>query len=557
MSTRLLKLASLFAFLLFGALSVRQLSDHDLWFLMLSGREVLDRHYIPRTEFFVYPGFGAPQIYSGLGFGVLLEGVTRLTGYAGVSVLNGIIWGIVIALAVAAGLLRARRIVGNLSAPDVTIALFAATLIYYMWMGRTFIRAEVSLYFSWALLALVFEIARQRRTPMLFWASVPPVAWALAWIHSGGVVLLCIVVIALGSTLRDPLWRGGRYYQAWGACLLAAVCVQVLSPNGVAQLLTLLQHLVDVILQPPNPKADLTAHNHEYQPILSTVGKAALPAYMVGLCATAMLIAMHKRANNSLIEILAALVGAALAFRYLRTLGLLAMVLAVPVIATFVVVAREYLRDHIRGRLASCFLLAGVTIVALRLTALPWGVQLSAPQYFEQSQIIRAAFPDGANVLTDMAGPRIAYQAGPAFKVAHGGHMVLITEQVIAHHTIAMHAKERWAEELDRYSVRAICLPALTVAGAELQLTAAPYQASRSKNWRLAGVFPECMLMLREGEVGRPDAFDNHCQRVQYLTEIHRVTMSEYRESKREPMRRFIERLRREIEAEQAQCVTR
>lgn len=443
---------------------MRTPGDPDIWFQLLAGQSVLLHGAIPHQEFFLYVGSQAPQVFGGWGFGLIHELGVRLMGPFSLSLVNSIMWAGVVAMALMAARVRnGRQILSPLSWGECAGLALGMIVVYQGFLPRSQMRAEVTLYFAWMLVSLSFEQSRQRERATAYLWMAPLAGWALAWLHTGGFLLLALMGACGIQRMIDLGWRQflRREGLAYGLSLTALLLLPILNPNGAFQVYA---HLISIWegITHTAPASSLPVRQIvEYLPIWHDISRLYWPA--AGFLVIGILIAAARRQQLRWAEWGLILVCGYMSVQHVRSIGLLAMVLAVPLCAA----ASSWLdvreEDAVtpdaspftpKLRALTLFVLAAH--LWINVNAAAWGWQTQASQYPTRMfhELIKERAPGGAHVFADeQFAPEIVYKLGPSFSVPFAGHTLIRNEEAERHFLLVKRAESGWLAELDKHHV--------------------------------------------------------------------------------------------------------
>lgn len=444
--------------LMLGLPFLRQPQDPDIFFQLLAGSQVLDHGRVPHQEFFLYAGSQAPQVFGGWGFGLLHEAGVRLLGMPSLSLLNGAMWASVFLMGLAA--VRARQgmaVRARFSWQEIAGLLLAAVLVAQAFFPRSVMRAEVTLYMAWMASVWAFEVSRRRPRAVLHLWLTPLLAWVLAWLHTGGFVMLALPVLFAAQRVADLGWSRFRATEGWAhlASGAAVALLPVLNPNGGFQVYAHALGLWAGLAGQAGPTGPVIM---EYLPLWHPVAADQwLPA---GLLALGLLVTAAVTQARRWPDVLLMLLALALSLAHVRGLGLVAMVTLVPLGASLC----AWLNRPGSGPglavglpVAGCLAMAsGLALLAGGCGHPSWGVQRDGADY--QGREIMSALakdsPQGGRVFAnELYAAELVYRLGPGFKVPHAGHLLLPNPESEQHFVRVQRGDPGWREDLDRHQV--------------------------------------------------------------------------------------------------------
>lgn len=491
-------------------LCLKQVGDADIWFYLVAARQVVESGQIPPSEFYVYPAQGEAAHYSALGFGLLHYFAQRLAGTTGMALLNALLCGLSLL-----SLYRAAHVAAQERLP-LPVAMAVLALVFSMADFRMVFRPETTLFLCLAIAIGVLErwLADGRAQRLLI---IPLLAWLLGQLHTTAIMLLPV----LGAYGLHGLTTGAIRRSGWvkplsvlAACGLLTVLLPLANPYGLEQATLLVRSLFSAISTPDG--------NVEYLPVLDTEYRFHFIG-LAGLTAAVWLGCRERR----LVDLLMLLGFGWLAFRFVRNLGLFALVAVVPLSLGLSQLWLRLRASHsaVFMRTFALFLLA--VALCLPLVTLQkagnWGVGLQAEKYpLKGIEAIRAVAP-GGNVLNFFHhGSYLAWALGNSYKVAIDGHFVTPT-RAHSYHDAMFRAAPGWRQAVLDERVVAIVTPAtLPFSGAMIPLVV---ELASSPDWRLAAVDPEALTFLPMTSAGPS------LQKNEIWHQVMRETLSAMREN--------------------------
>lgn len=459
-------------------LCLRQISDPDIWFYLVMARETLALGHLPDTEFYVYPALGEPAHFSAVGFGLIHYAAYQFTGFAGMALINALLCGGALFV-----FLLAARIATRNTLP-LWLGLAPVAIAYVIAEFRMTYRPETTLFLFLAFEILLLELWLADQRPMrLLW--IPVFAFLLAQLHTTTVfiwiVALCYFIHWIADNLRHI--RSHTTQLAWitGCCALSLL-LPLINPYGHTQLIVLIQS-VGVLFSFSSP-----GDNPEYLPVLIT-------EYRFHFIVLAGLLTAAWGANpkRRLVDLLLGLGFGWLALRYVRNLGLFALIAIVPLslglgqITTLCASANRWARIAL-GAL-SLALMGGTAMASGN-----WGIGVRAQQFpVLGAEAIRRTVPRG-NVLNFFHhGSYLAWSLGNPYKIAIDGHFVTPT-RATGYHDGMFRADPGWEHQLATDQVVAIVSPAtLPFSGELIPLVE---RLASYPGWSLVAIDPEALTFV-------------------------------------------------------------
>lgn len=464
---------ALFALLLL--LSFRPISDPDIWFYLVQGRELAVTGQIPLTEFYIFPAQGEAASYPALGFGLLYYVVQQAAGFPGMAALN--------ALAAAAGislmLFAVRQ--GDYRPERVAPYLIAGICAYLLAEFRFVYRPENILFVFLGTEFVILERWLKTRRSELVFAVLPLVA-LLSLFHTSAVLLLVVLAIyavqyCIGMFTRRRVDLNKEAAIAISVIILVGLTIW-LNPNGLEQFLVILRSLRAI-------NSDLI----EYLPALQTEYRWHFIVTCL-LAALALIFAPRRR----LVDWLLIAVFGFVAYVYARNIGLFALVIVVPLTRALLHLQVRYAWPP-AGRL----LAGGLVVFAVVWTFATsrWGVGVDQEGVFvEAAQKLRKNGRPNENLMNFFHhGGYLAWELGPRFKVAIDGHFVQPTFAA-EYHDRVFRADPDWEFLLASHDVRYVLTPAtLPYSGDIIPLVRV--LAGRN-DWSLVSVETAGLMFARE-----------------------------------------------------------
>lgn len=479
-------LMALLAFL--GVLLLRRISDPDIWFYLVVAREIVDTLAIPAREFYLFPAIGEPAMFSAWGFGLLHYAAYTLAGYFGMALVNALLVAGALTMLAAVALPRSASV--HAWPPLLCVVAGAYALLEF----RVVYRPETTLYLFLAVEILLLERwltdGRGRR---LLW--LPLLTWGITQLHTTAILM----TLVFGAYVCH--WAAGLVRHRSGAALAqqtaflvavgaAMVLLALLNPYGSEQLLILFRTFANGVND-----------NVEFLPIWSTQYRW----HWVGLAVVAA-VAWFLAPRRRLVDALLLAGFGWLAFRYVRNLGLFALVAVVPVARTLVhhtaALAPKW-RQRIGGALV-----AGALAVFVGVTWAHggWGIGIRKGEFFEDAVTVIRQIVPGGNIMNFFHhGGHLAWALGRNYQLAVDGHFVRPSFAVEYHDRI-MRADPDWKFLLAHFDVSIVASPAtLPFSGALIPLVE---RLADDAHWRLVAVEKAGLLFVADGIGAAIPAFD-------------------------------------------------
>lgn len=465
---------TLAGFALVTAWLVARVSDNDVWFHMVVGREMLRTKGIPVAEFYKYTLLGQPAEFHEWGCGVVSELAFQAGGFLGLAVLNAGVSAAAVLLVAAA----ARRRGASLGSVLLLVGPLAVIASY-----RFQYRPETILYL--ALGAGLYALEANR------WLALPLLTLGLALFHPSPIVLLLVGAAYAVDVGIEERGRSKRLAGVIAVLALAALSVGI-APYGLRQL-TL---PVELYLQ-----GDVSKMIAEFQPVMQTQFRYRTIA-VAGAAALGIVFARPRRASDVLLVVAFGY----LAFAHMRNGALFAIVTFGPAaVALTKGLHRLSLPFQIGVALASL-----ATVSVAFLTSLQWGIG-AYPDFLPAgtADFIQAHRPPG-NIGNEL-GHRgyLAWRLYPDYLVSADGRIlrrdraIEISDRILSgqpgRHDVARYYGGTMVE----------ATPVNFVSG---QLSGAVAALDRSPDWVPVVADLASVLYVKRGLV--PDALDLPRERV-------------------------------------------
>ena len=510
-----------FVFVLFFALSLRQLLDYDVWFQLLAGQETVRAMAVPQAEFYIYSALGEPSIFVGWLWGLLLYLAWLAGGYSLISVFGALVWATVFVAAVAAILTKIALEVpqgsGFSGKAQIAAAMIGMSVAYQYLVGRAVFRAEVTLYLAWVLaIYLSAGIANDRQRLRRFLVGVPLLSWLLGWFHTTSLFMVLLLAGYLLQTAANAMREGGfgalrtfvRVHSwPWLASILAALLLPCLNPNGVQQALPLVAGLAEVLhetfLRAQEGAAEQRVHlNFEYRRLVDV--PRVWPAALLFFVSSIIVIwgdRSHRMANTLFLA-----VAMLMSLLHIRALALWAIFLIVPLgvaVSPWLHKATIALEAKGRSALVSALIvmccLWNVGVLFNREGA-RWGIGYSPDAADEQLlKAIRANLPDGGRIFNwHPLGAYLRWHLGRDYLVAMDGHFAETKSAAWkAYFDIEDH-KDKGLFLIDKWDIRAVYHPVVVPTYGEIHWL--PHELINDRNWQLVGMDRRGVAFVRTDE---------------------------------------------------------
>jgi hypothetical protein len=208
-------------------MTARPVDDPDVWWHLRTGQYIVQTHSVPHHDIYSFTNPGKPWIAHEWLSEVILYGVYRGLGWAGLIVIFGFVVGGAFALTYfrSAG----RPYIAGLS------VLLAAVAAYPTWGVRPqmFSLLLTSVFLS----VLLGNEDTGQWTRLLWWLPLLMLLWAN--LHAGYAVGLVLIGVVLAGTLLDAAFgfesreNGSRKARALAIILVVCTAVVLVNPNGI------------------------------------------------------------------------------------------------------------------------------------------------------------------------------------------------------------------------------------------------------------------------------------------------------------------------------------
>lgn len=450
----------------------RPIEDYDIWFHMVSGREVAVTGHIPDSMFYLLPLLGEPTSFIEWGFGLVYHLAYTLGGYAGMATLNAAFGAGALFLAYCAAIGKREML--------HPIALLALALVAWLITVRINYRAETALLLCMAATLYALERYAERGD----WRRLIPIpisGWLLIQLHPSVVFLMPLLgAYAIEFFFSPPAGRGrGHVVLTLAVTAASTLALACLNPYGWHQVALPFVAL----LSGKGMMADIT----EYIPVMNT----EYASNFVTMAAFSVLALIFQRERRISSGLLLALFGT-LTFLYVRNIGLFALMLLSPLV--------RWSLHAFPGKIPPRLQHAGASVVLFALVMLPvwqgnWGSGARPGLFPEKSAAYLKQHLPGGHVLNfyDYGG-YLAWALGPGFLVFVDGHDTKANLAVRLHDTI-FRAEPGWENAMAPYRIDTIFTPAvMQFSGRMIPLVE---QLAVSSEWRLIVREPSGLLFLR------------------------------------------------------------
>ncbi|MBM2843591.1 MAG: hypothetical protein HW404_1428 [Anaerolineales bacterium] len=442
-----------------AAMAVRPSFDTDTWWHLRAGQWIVENLQAPRIDSFSSTMRGSPWAYPGWLAQVVMLGVYRLGGLAGLTAFSAVLVGV-------AFLFLWPLLEGPLLLRAAILLLAAATSAVY-WAARPHIASfALAALFLWAL-----DQWHRGRRPRVIWLL--PLAMAL-WVNLHGgfaigfILLLMYFAAALVDLVAIPVRHRGTWGEAWrvrrgevatlAAVLLLCLAAGAVNPHGPAILAYPFKTVSLPVLQ---------SYVQEWQPpdlrtlqLLPFLGMLLFLIVALGI----------RRTTPTTTELFTAGGWMALALLAVRNVPVFALA-AAPVIARHTSAA---LRSVDRGpasgttvrekRALNAALGAGLLTLLLAWTAVQASpgrtrAHLEAQVPVAAVQSMRELRPDG-NLFNDYNwGGYVLWELSPAYSTFVDGRTDVFSAEVFEDYVLLWATQPGWEAAIERWNIAVVLLP--------------------------------------------------------------------------------------------------
>jgi hypothetical protein len=484
-------------------LCLRQFSDPDIWFHLVIGREIAALGALPAQEFYIFGALGEAAHYPAPGFDLLQYALFRLGGWGAMALFNAG------AFVATLWLLRRAALTAAPAGPAGPACALALALVFLGLNIRFVFRPEIALFLLLGLELWILERWLARGERRALWL-LPLFSWLITQIHTTWILLFLVFGAYATHRLAALAFSPGRSWPALGreaalvlALALAMALLPAANPYGLSQVTVLLPAGLF------EGSASATPGAAQLEALASVFGQGAnglveyLPIFETGYWPHFLLLAVAVAASGLAVrrlricDILMLLGLGSLAVSNARNIGLFAMACAIPLVHGFTaLLAGLERRPAGLWHPAAVYGLAGALAIGATLSEQNWGIGPKPGDMPEAgTRILRNQLPAGNVFNFFHLGGYLAWELGPAFKVAMDGHFVRPTAADALHDRF-FRADPDWRRIADDFSVMAIVTPAtLPYSG---QLIPLVRELARDPQWRLVAVEEAGLTFLRE-----------------------------------------------------------
>jgi len=209
--------------------SAQPITDPDFWWHLRTGQYILETRSIPHTDIFSTIRFGSEWVTHEWLSEVLMYGVFRVLGYAGLIV----VFSLLITAAFWIVYQRCRRLAAHPYVAGFAVLLGAAATLP-TWGVRP---QMFSLLLASVFLSFLDRYSRREQMPSIWWLAPLMILWLN--LHAGFALGLVLIVLTIAGLLLDWLFpRHDSFADVWrrvrplGWLLIICIAAVCLNPNG-------------------------------------------------------------------------------------------------------------------------------------------------------------------------------------------------------------------------------------------------------------------------------------------------------------------------------------
>jgi hypothetical protein len=473
-------------FVLLVVALLRMINDPDIWYHLSIGREIFNTLGIPEHEFLVYPNAGQPGAYHEWGFGLLHFLSYRFAGFWGMSIVNAFIPALAFLF-----LHKAVQIKPGQVNPWHLIAL---AVVIWSVQHRLVYRPEMVLYLALAIEIFVMERFLANRKPQRLFV-IPLTGFVLSQAHPSVIFMIAL----LGAYTLQLVWdcRSGEKWPwrevGWMVTMsVATLLAASINPYGFQQVL-LPFHFVAA--------ERVTIGIAEFRTVFAA---GAYWQYfgLIAVCVIALSAARTKRPMDWLLFG----VFAFLAFRYVRNIALLALIMYIPLARGLADAAQRFLEviQTKGGQFPALFNSASrvaaftALVIALAAPATPiyWGAG-PPPRLFPETaaEAVRDINAPGEIFNFYDIGGYLGWALDGRYKVFIDGRHYSANRALSVYRAVNS-VRPGWRRALEKYGVNTIVTPGTNTVDASL--IPLVRELADDDAWILAARGERAMLFLRK-----------------------------------------------------------
>lgn len=515
--------------------TLRGMDDPDLWYQLLAGREFIENHIVPHTDFYVYAGQNAPQMFGGWGFGTIYQFFVKSFGFASSSFLNSAIWCLAFFMGISAGIMRTREKIDQLTTPQWFSISVVAMLLFIAISPRVGMRAESTIWLGWSAMLLLYERCRQQNKIHIFLFGAPFISWGVSMLHTGGFLLLGVFLICFFLENKHQK-LSKKDWLSWIASFSFVCLLPVINPNGLDQSYIQLRGIVDLLLnaniQIPSTQTIQTAtpavarfDNLEYLPIWDA--RASLQWPLFALASVSLCLVAFNYKKNSKFELFTCFIFFLMAAIHTRGLGFACLAILTPACSAAVGVGDK---SKALSNLTFKTLFPILLVIPLGYSAAIGRLSIQGEfPMMKIANVIKTGKPQGANIFTMESGHQLAYFLGEKYKVSSTSHTLIANAKLDEHVKNVMLDPTKWEEEFKKYNVEFVCLPLYVPTGGGGAFYYLPNELVVRNNWVFHPSDTTCNLFekVTDDKLLTPEQVQQ--QTLSYLQNLYIISEVSYR----------------------------
>lgn len=178
------------------AISIRALTNSDIWLWLRVGKLISETGNFPQTDTLSHTAYGREWIVHGWGFGVLVYQIYKTAGEWGLTALR-----LIISLAVAITLIKRAELLKSRFQFSALTVLIGFLIISPAWMLRPHLLGNLYI----CLLLLILALYKKGRKNAVFFIPILTLLWANT--HASLPIAFILILTFIGSELLENLLR--------------------------------------------------------------------------------------------------------------------------------------------------------------------------------------------------------------------------------------------------------------------------------------------------------------------------------------------------------------
>lgn len=512
--------------------TLRGMDDPDLWYQLLAGREFIAKHAVPHSDFYVYAGWNAPQMFGGWGFGTIYQLFVENFGFSSASFLNSAIWCSAFSMGISAGIMRTRAKLDELTLTQWVSISVVVMLLFIAISPRVGMRAESIIWLGWSATLLLYEWSRQQNKIHIFLLGAPIISWGVSMLHTGGFLLFGVFLICLFlENKHQKLSR--KQWLLWISSFFCVALLPVINPNGFDQPYIQLRSIVDLLLnaniQSPSTQGMTIVHaarfdNLEYLPIWDGRASSQRPLFALAGFSLVLIAFNYKRTIK--FELLTCLIFFIMGALHTRGLGFACLAMLTPACSAAAVGEQRKSSSSIILKILFPIIL--ITPLGYSAATSRLSIQGEIPM-MKMVNVIKNAKPQGANIFTMESGHQLAYLLGDKYKVSSASHSLMVNARLDEHVRNVMLDPLKWEEEFTKHNVEFVCLPLYVPTGGGGAFYYLPNELVVRNNWLFHPSDSACNLFEQLSDDKLLSTEQVQQQTLAYLQNLYIISEVSYR----------------------------